>query len=130
MTTPADVAAIEQILIERASIDDDGFDAIAGIDDLVPGGRPEARGRQLVQQRSAGQVELVERFRRQHARAVHGLADAGMFLEEGGPKSRGSEAGAGEQARGPSADDDHVVHRGHSTPLQLAAAGFPCARGT
>ena len=110
---------IEEILIERPAIDDDGFDAIAGIDDLVPGGRPEACRCELVQQRSAGQVELVEGVFRQNARAVHGLADAGVFLEKRCPKSRGSEAGAGEQASGPAADDDHVVHRGHSTPYNL-----------
>ena len=88
--------AFEQILIERAAIDDDGFDAIAGIHDFVPGGRPEARRGELVQQRSAGEVELVECIRRQNARAMDGLADARVFLQKGRPKSRGSQAGAGD----------------------------------
>ena len=102
--------ALEQILIECAAIDDDGFDAVAGIDDFVAGRRPEARGRQLVEQRAAGEIEFVERVGRKHARAMDGLADARVFFEKDGLKSRSSEACAGIQARGPAADDDHVVH--------------------
>ena len=50
---------------------------------------------------------------------MDGLADARVFLEKGRLKSGSSKAGAGKQARGPAADDDDVVHRGHSTPYNL-----------
>src|SRR5688572_5124861 len=81
--------------------------------------RSESRSRQLVQQGSAGKIEFVEGVRRKYPGAMDGLADSRVLLEERRPKPGGRKAGAGEKAGGPPAYDDHVLHRGHSTPYNL-----------
>jgi hypothetical protein len=109
-------STLQEILIEDAPIDYDGFHAIAAVGDFVPGWREKASRCQLIQERSAWEREFVEGVGRQHAGAMDGFADVGMFFEKGGVEAGSGKAGGGEEARWASADDDHVMHRGHSTP--------------
>ena len=108
----------EQILIEDAPIDDDGFDTSWCIGDVPPGGRPEARHRQLVESRAPREREFLERAGGDDAGAMHGFTDRPVLLEQGDPETGSRQARRGVEARGTSADDDHILHRGHSNRSQ------------
>ena len=82
-------------------------------------GRVEAYGGQFIQRRVARKIEARERVGREHAGAVHRIADSRMLLANQRPEPSLGESGRHEQAALTAAHDERVNGL-HSSPTLYA----------
>jgi hypothetical protein len=116
----------EQGIVERESIDRDGLDRAWRERDRLAGRRMEVCGVQLVQDRAARQLQLVEGARREHARAVHRCPGRGVLLEHDHVVSRAREQARGVEPSRAAADNRYVSHVRSSRRSRARARAAAC----
>ena len=108
---PCRARAVGQHLIEDAAIDDRCAHTLRVHEDRIAVGRNEARRLRRGENRMARQVEFVERFGAEKARAVHRDADGRVFFEHDDVVPGGGEIACGDEACGTGANDRNIAHR-------------------
>ena len=96
--------------IEDQPIDRERLDVRRRVFDRAPGRREEPDGLERVQHRLAGQRELVERLRRDDARAVHRVAARRVLLEERHVETSRRQLLGDVQASGTATNDRYIMH--------------------